>query len=140
MLLLQWAWAEKTVQGVETHWLFCKKMFPTQQSEKMVMLTAFWHMKGSMAIDFREIGALKYSALYCQLLSQNSLYSLYDLHIICGCFELILEATSCSICTDTYLPSHKLPLRDMWRSTWEESKNSFSTLSYGLIHMDAQMG
>ena len=63
-----WAWVEKTVDGVETHWLSGKKKFHAQQLTKNVMLTVFWDLKGPITIDFLEKGTTVNSASYCQVL------------------------------------------------------------------------
>ena len=54
MGLLQQAWVEKTVDGVETHWHFGKKNF-------------FWNMKDPIIIEFLEKVATVDSASHCQL-------------------------------------------------------------------------
>ena len=50
---LTWLYHYKTVHGVETYFPV-KKTFWAQQSVKKVMLTIFWDMKGTIAIDFLE--------------------------------------------------------------------------------------
>ena len=49
-----------------------------QQSEKKVMLTIFWDMKGPTIIDFLEKGGTVNSDSHHQLLKQNQLYLLND--------------------------------------------------------------
>ena len=54
--LLRQELIEKTINGIEKQIFFQEKKFRIQWSEKKIMLTMFWDMKGSMTIDFLEKG------------------------------------------------------------------------------------
>ena len=70
---------------------FVKKRFQLQQSVKKVMLTVFWGIKGLITIDFFEKYTNVNNASYCQLLKQNSLFSLNDRCVgVCVCIYIYI--------------------------------------------------
>ena len=70
MGLLLKAWAEKTVSGVETHWITCNEKVQGTAAVTKIMVTVFWDMKEPITVDFLEKGATVNSSSYCQLLEQ----------------------------------------------------------------------
>ena len=64
----KWACVEKTVHGVEIHWLSSKEKVRAQQSAMKVILIVFWNMKGPITTDFLEKDATVNSASLCQFL------------------------------------------------------------------------
>ena len=68
----------KTLNGVDIHWLSCKKNFRVQRWVKKVMLTIFLDINDSIAIDFFGKGSPVNNAFHCQIVRQSSPYLLND--------------------------------------------------------------
>ena len=63
-----WVWVEKTIDGVEIHWLSSKEKVPDAAVSKEGH-AVFWDIKGLIIIiDFLKNGVTTNSASYCQLL------------------------------------------------------------------------
>ena len=74
-----WDWVEKTVHGVEIHWLFGKeKVLGTVISKEGHADIFLRHEKKPITIDFLEKGATVKNASCCQFIWQNSSYLLND--------------------------------------------------------------
>ena len=80
MGFLQQAWAEKTVYGVETHWLSNKEKVIGAAVNKDDIDSLRAHER-THHYWFPWKNATVNSASYCQQLRQNSLYLLNDLRI-----------------------------------------------------------
>ena len=74
-----------------------KKKFRAQQSMKKVMQTVFLDMKGPIATDFFEKGAVAHSASNSKLFKQNSPHLLNDPRIINQNVSIFIHPIKCTL-------------------------------------------